>query len=213
VTLIDNGAGALWIKRLLPQQVSETMNADRLEVIPSQPATEHLFVHVMQTAEAGQSKDSPSVKADNARLFTHGSWIGVRIGADSVHFNISGSLKVTAGLDSLDDEDEDLGDNGGDPGPGPRGFELRQNAPNPFYANSRTDINYDLYNDTHVNLTIFTVLGELVVTLVNEKKKAGYYRISWDGRDAARRRVPAGVYFYRLDTDRNYQIKKMLFLR
>ena len=212
VTLINNGAGALWIKRLLPQQVSETMNADRIEVVPSQPATEHLFLHVMQTAEAGQSKDSPNVKADNAKLFAYGSWIGVRIGADSVHFNASGSLKVTAGTDSLDEGDDSLG-GGGEPGFMPLDFELQQNTPNPVYAKSQTDINYNLHSNTNINLSIFTLSGQCVTVLVNEKNKPGYYKVSWDGKDASGHRVPTGVYLYRLATDRNYQIKKMLVLR
>ena len=212
VTLINNGAGALWIKRLLPQQVSETMNADRIEVVPSQPATEHLFLHVMQTAEAGQSKDSPNVKADNAKLFAYGSWIGVRIGADSVHFNASGSLKVTAGTDSLDEGDDGLGGDG-EPGFMPLDFELQQNTPNPVYAKSQTDINYNLHSNTNINLSIFTLSGQRVTVLVNEKNKPGYYKVSWDGKDASGHRVPTGVYLYRLTTDRNYQIKKMLVLR
>jgi len=37
-----------------------------------------------------------------------------------------------------------------------------------------------------------------VRTLVDEVQEAGYYTITWDGKDNDGRQVPSGVYFYRL---------------
>jgi len=202
---IDNGTGALWIKRLLPQQVSETMNADRAEVTASQPALEHFFLHVMQTAEPGQTQEAPNVIVDDAYFARRGDWLTVRVGTDSVQLNINGGLRTSAASPPSGKEDAATVI--------PVDFELKQNSPNPFYAISETDINYDLYTDTHVELKVFTILGQHVVTLVNAAQNSGQQRVKWTGRNASGYSMPAGVYFYRLETDRNYQIMKMLFLR
>ncbi|MCI0495819.1 T9SS type A sorting domain-containing protein, partial [candidate division KSB1 bacterium] len=97
----------------------------------------------------------------------------------------------------------------------PDDFELGQNYPNPF--NPATVINYALSHSDFVKLEIFNVLGQKVITLVDEFRAAGAYQISWEGVDAFNREVPSGVYFSRLiagakGADR-VLIRKMLKLK
>ncbi len=73
----------------------------------------------------------------------------------------------------------------------PRDFELFQNYPNPF--NPSTLIRYQLPVEAHVILRIFNVLGQEVVTLVDEEQAGGRYEVRWDASGYA-----GGVYFYRL---------------
>ncbi|MCU0644386.1 MAG: T9SS type A sorting domain-containing protein, partial [bacterium] len=92
---------------------------------------------------------------------------------------------------------------------------LDQNYPNPF--NPATVIHYTLSHSNFVTLEIFNVLGQKVVTLVDEFQTAGAHQISWEGVDDWNRAVPSGVYFSRLTigakrADR-IQIKKMLKLK
>ncbi|RMG63673.1 MAG: DNRLRE domain-containing protein [Calditrichaeota bacterium] len=94
--------------------------------------------------------------------------------------------------------------------PGLRDFELVQNYPNPF--NPSTTIEYRLNRATEVSLKIFNVLGQEIRTLVQARQTAGTYRVVWDGRDARGQRMPGGVYFYRLKTDRSSVVKKMILL-
>jgi len=42
--------------------------------------------------------------------------------------------------------------------------------------------------------------GRRVRRLVGERREAGVYRVSWDGRDERRNPVAPGVYFLRLST-------------
>ena len=77
---------------------------------------------------------------------------------------------------------------------GPPG--LAPNAPNPF--NATTLIPYRLDTDGPVRLEIYNLLGQSIRTLVDEAQTAGSYRVRWDARDAAGRRVSTGVYFLRL---------------
>lgn len=75
-------------------------------------------------------------------------------------------------------------------------FHLYQNYPNPF--NPSSTILFDLPLTTDVKLVIYNLLGQEVVRLKEEIMKEGYYRIVWDGRNAAGEHVPSGIYFARL---------------
>lgn len=85
-------------------------------------------------------------------------------------------------------------------------YHLGQNFPNPF--NSRTTIVYEMPHDSYINLSIFNVLGEHVVTLVNEKKQAGQYTVEWDASNFL-----SGTYFCRLITGNNSETSVLQLLR
>ena len=78
----------------------------------------------------------------------------------------------------------------------PQAFALGQNYPNPF--NPRTVIPYQLSSAIPVRLEVFNLLGQLVVTLVDEVQTAGVHTAHWDARDMAGQGVAAGIYIYRL---------------
>ena len=92
-------------------------------------------------------------------------------------------------------------------------FQLLQNYPNPF--NPVTTIQY-LVNSAlhgqagsqHVNLKIFDLLGREVITVVNERKPAGQYTVSWNAGN-----LPSGIYIAQLKVKGAVQVKKMLLLR
>ncbi|MCX6158194.1 MAG: T9SS type A sorting domain-containing protein [Ignavibacteriae bacterium] len=73
----------------------------------------------------------------------------------------------------------------------PKKFDLSQNYPNPF--NPNTVISYQLPVDSKVSLVIYDMTGREVKTLVNERRTAGYYTISFDGSGLA-----SGIYLYRI---------------
>jgi hypothetical protein len=93
----------------------------------------------------------------------------------------------------------------------PQEFSLSQNYPNPF--NPQTSIRYALPQDAHVKLTIYNVLGQKVVALVDEHQPAGYKTIWWDGKDDKGEQVSSGVYFYRLEAGTFSEAKKMLLMK
>ncbi|HZY09547.1 MAG TPA: SdrD B-like domain-containing protein [Bacteroidota bacterium] len=95
----------------------------------------------------------------------------------------------------------------------PTEYALRQNYPNPF--NPQTNIVFDVPENSFVQLKVFNVIGQEVVTLVNEFKQVGRYTISLDAAQ-----LPSGVYFYKLDAKGAtsskapfIDIKKMLLMR
>lgn len=93
---------------------------------------------------------------------------------------------------------------------------LAQNYPNPF--NLTTSIQYSVIGDqplAYITLKIFNLLGQEVVTLVDEPKQPGYYSVKWDGRNNERRDVSSGVFFYRLSVEQGVwsETKKMALIR
>lgn len=93
----------------------------------------------------------------------------------------------------------------------PENFELYQNYPNPF--NPETNISFDLPEAATVRLAIFNILGEKVNVLIDEKLPAGNHMVSWNGQTDDNRMAGSGVYFYRLETEKYQQTKKMMLLK
>jgi len=77
-----------------------------------------------------------------------------------------------------------------------RQFALFQNYPNPF--NPSTTIRFNLPTATQVELAVYDILGREVVRLVDRHLGLGYHAATWNGRTAAGREVPSGVYIARL---------------
>lgn len=90
----------------------------------------------------------------------------------------------------------------------PGGFDLCQNYPNPF--NPSTTLSYEVGVSSHVNLTVYNVLGQPVRTLVNETRPAGAHQVAWDGRDDSGNSLGSGVYFYTLRAGAFTKSLKML---
>ena len=88
----------------------------------------------------------------------------------------------------------------------PASFELSQNYPNPF--NPTTAIRFSIPTSEKVTLKVYNIIGEEVITLVNEIKSAGTYNIIFNGRDIA-----SGVYLYKLITPEFVETKKMLLIK
>jgi 1,4-alpha-glucan branching enzyme len=88
----------------------------------------------------------------------------------------------------------------------PKRFEVLQNYPNPF--NPQTKIRYQTSEVSHVTLKVFNVLGQEVVTLVDEMKHPGEYEVTWDAS-----KQPSGVYFYKFTAGKFTTVNKMLLIR
>ncbi|MDZ4712790.1 MAG: T9SS type A sorting domain-containing protein [bacterium] len=88
----------------------------------------------------------------------------------------------------------------------PTVFSLAQNYPNPF--NPATVISYQLPVSSLVTLKIYDVLGKEVMTLVNEQKQAGSYKVDFNGINLA-----SGAYFYRMEAGEFTDIKRMMLIK
>ncbi|MBK8129595.1 MAG: T9SS type A sorting domain-containing protein [bacterium] len=93
----------------------------------------------------------------------------------------------------------------------PTSYALYQNYPNPF--NPNTEIRFDLPEAIHAELKVFNILGQEVVTLVDDVRAAGAYRVLWDGKNAVGLTVASGVYIYQIKTPNFTNAKKMMLIR
>ncbi len=90
-------------------------------------------------------------------------------------------------------------------------FHLAQNYPNPFNATTR--IEFVLDEKEMVMLKVYNLLGQEVITLVDENLFSGTHSIIWDGRNDSGADVCSGVYIYRIQINQDVEYKKMLLLR
>jgi arabinogalactan endo-1,4-beta-galactosidase len=88
----------------------------------------------------------------------------------------------------------------------PQSIQLYQNYPNPF--NPATSIQYAIDSRQFVSLKVYDVLGNEVVTLVNEEKPAGNYQIDFIATD-----ITSGIYFYKLRAGEFIKSKKMILFK
>jgi hypothetical protein len=95
---------------------------------------------------------------------------------------------------------------GNPPSDVPGRFALDQNYPNPF--NPSTKMSFSLGKPGYTTLTVYNILGQKVATPIAGVLAAGYHELNYDGSG-----LPSGVYFYRLDSGKNSDVKKMMLLR
>ena len=93
-------------------------------------------------------------------------------------------------------------------------FRLEQNYPNPF--NPSTKIKFSVPSviasapkrSQLVTVKVYDVLGNEILTLVNEEKSAGSYEIEFHSTD-----LSSGIYFYQLRAGSYTDTKKMILIR
>ncbi|MBN2411707.1 aryl-sulfate sulfotransferase [candidate division KSB1 bacterium] len=93
----------------------------------------------------------------------------------------------------------------------PETFKLYQNYPNPF--NPETYIEFDLPEESSVELNIYNIQGQLVRRLVNKPYTAGHYRVFWDGNTDKGLSSGTGIYYYKMKTPQYIKVRKMTFIK
>jgi len=88
----------------------------------------------------------------------------------------------------------------------PKKYSLEQNYPNPF--NPSTVIEYSIPEKGFVTLKIYDILGNEIVTLVNNEKEAGNYDVKFDASQ-----LTSGIYIYSIQVNDFRATKKMMLLK
>jgi len=76
----------------------------------------------------------------------------------------------------------------------PVSFKVLQNYPNPF--SNKTEISYELPMDAHTTIEVYNLIGQVVRTLEESNKDAGYYTVVWDGKSENGIKLKNGIYFF-----------------
>ena len=85
-------------------------------------------------------------------------------------------------------------------------YNLEQNFPNPF--NSSTNINYSIPAASHVKIQVYDILGNEILVLVDEFKKAGKYSIHFSADN-----LTSGTYIYTLRAGDFLKQKKLILIK
>lgn len=93
----------------------------------------------------------------------------------------------------------------------PEGYVLNQNYPNPF--NPETYISFSIPSvkgeqSSFVKLSVFSILGTEIATLINKELKAGNYRINFNSSG-----LSSGTYFYKITSGSFTDTKKMILIK
>jgi len=90
-------------------------------------------------------------------------------------------------------------------------FKVYNAYPNPF--NPITSIGYDLPEDGFINITIYSMMGNIVKTLVNGPQTAGNKTVQWNATNDRNEPISAGLYLYTIQAGEFRQTKKMILLK
>lgn len=85
-------------------------------------------------------------------------------------------------------------------------FQNSENYPNP--VNPVSKFGFRIADFGSVKLTIYDAIGKEIIALVNEELKPGTYEVSWNAPS-----YPSGVYYYKLESDKFTETKKMVLIK
>ena len=125
-------------------------------------------------------------------------WQGTDVDAGDAYFD-----NVSMNVSTLSTEDEEI--------IAPTKFALLGNYPNPF--NPVTTLRFDLDYTSNVNVTIFNILGNEVITLQNGQLNPGRHSLQWNALNRHGQRVPSGLYLYKVVSDARVLTGKMLLMK
>ena len=90
-------------------------------------------------------------------------------------------------------------------------FALHQGYPNPF--NPVTSIRYDIPEAANVQVSVYSLLGQKVKTLVNGAHQPGFYAVQWNGTNDQGNPVASGMYICRIHADQFNAVKKLILMK
>lgn len=85
-------------------------------------------------------------------------------------------------------------------------FILNQNYPNPF--NPTTKISFTIPTSQFVKLKVYDILGNELITLINDELQVGNYIVDFNGSD-----LSSGIYIYKIQAGNFTKSNKMLLLK
>jgi flagellar hook assembly protein FlgD len=74
-------------------------------------------------------------------------------------------------------------------------------------------LSFALPEATSVELSIYNIRGQKLITLVNERKGRGEHTVIWNGLDDAGNSVVSGVYFYRFETEYKSESGRLVLVK
>jgi len=118
-------------------------------------------------------------------------------------FAFAGDSSDSVSLSKISPDQTDINDEGL---PLPMKLDFIKNYPNPF--NSETKIEYILYDNSHVSLTLYDLVGREVANLIDSDQDIGIHQLEWHAQE-----MPSGVYFAMLQAGEYTATRKITLLK
>ena len=93
----------------------------------------------------------------------------------------------------------------------PKVFDVSNPFPNPF--NAGTTISYSLPKAGNVRISVYNVLGQVVLDTTLMNQSPGNRTFTWNGKDSAMNPVNSGVYFIKISSGNNSMMRKALYMK
>ena len=92
-------------------------------------------------------------------------------------------------------------------------YGLYQNYPNPF--NPNTEISFMMKENCIAELSVYNIKGKKISTLFQNKSvtKDELIRTNWDGKDDFGKGVSSGIYLYKLRTNKEDFVRRMILMK
>jgi hypothetical protein len=192
-------------KGLTWNQINNGLNFREARKIIYNSITEHIFIHepeygVYMSTDLGaewraRNDGTPSIFL-YVQTFAFNPNTGMMFAGFDIYGGLVGGLYRSTQDNIPIEEPEEI----------PTTYSLSQNYPNPF--NPTTKIQYSLPEASNVKLSVYNIMGQEMMQLVNESQSAGKYIVDFNAQN-----LPSGVYFYRLQTGKFVDTKKMLLIK
>lgn len=154
----------------------------------------HTYSMRLDSAELWRSyyNGNGSIDGDNVSLDALLFYSASQSNSKTIYFDNIRAIKIE---DPIEASIQDI----------PQFSHLLPNYPNPF--NPSTTLEYNLNEDTYVDLKIYDIKGRLIETLIQEYKLAGKHNLSWDASHLA-----GGIYIATLTIDHKFKSTQKLIL-
>jgi len=126
-------------------------------------------------------------------------WLGLSIDGHTEGIDIEGAKPGNARTRLYDNEEGAYG--------------VRRPYPSPSAGRVTIEFAIAPEQSDHVAVEVFDVAGSRVRSLVEETLPRGWYRTTWDGRNAGGRAVAAGTYFVRVQAGSFRKVEKVVMVR
>jgi subtilisin-like proprotein convertase family protein len=83
---------------------------------------------------------------------------------------------------------------------------IHQNYPNPF--SESTNFSFDLEEKSDIHISILDMMGREIQTVCSQEYPAGSHSVSWQAEG-----IPAGQYFYRVQSNDAITVKPMIIVK
>jgi hypothetical protein len=90
-------------------------------------------------------------------------------------------------------------------------FGIKAKGSNLF--SNKLDIEYGIVHSGKVEIKIYNTTGRKIKTLMSAMKKAGYHRISWNGKDSSGKNLVNGIYFITIKSAGKIKNTKVMLIK